>query len=105
MVSKHYTYQRNRREDFIEKILGEGHIVDGFIVDKGHYKGAECHSITDNGIIIVHNLTTGKLVTKLIARPPQIKRYYEYTGRKPPSEYEDILRIASKHEKRGYHKL
>ena len=105
MVSKHYSYQRNRRERFIEEYLGEGHIIDGFIVDKGHPKGAEVHSITDNGIIIIHNLKSGKLVTKLLARPSQIKRYYKITGRKPPPEYEDVLRLALKHERLGYHYL
>lgn len=74
MTSYHYKTQRSERENFIEEHLGEGHIIDGFIVDKGHPKGAEVHSITDNGIIIVHNLLSGKLVTKLLARPHQIKR-------------------------------
>lgn len=102
MVSKHYLNQRNEREKFIEEHLGEGHIIDGFIVDKGHPKGAEVHSITDNGIIIVHNLLSGKLVTKLLARPQQIRRYYEHTQREPPKEYESILDLARLHESLGY---
>lgn len=105
MTSKHYTSQRLEREKFIEEHLGEGHIVDGFIVDKGHPHGAEVHSITDNGIIIVHNLLSGKLVTKLLARPQQIKRYYEHTGRNPPLEYEDILELAFQHQVMGYNNL
>ena len=105
MVSKHYTSQRLEREKFIEECLGEGHIVDGFIVDKGHPHGAEVHSLTDNGIIIVHNLDTGKLVTKLLARPQQIKRYYEHTGRNPPHEYESILELALQHQIMGYNNI
>lgn len=103
MVSSHYKYGRHNREDFIQKNLhDDGHIVDGFIVDKGHPMGAECHSITDNGIIIVHNIVSGKLVTKLIAREQQIKRYYEGTNRERPLEYERILELARWHESLGY---
>lgn len=79
--------------------------MDGFVVNKLHPHGEEVHSITDNGIIIIHNLMSGRLCTKLIARKNQIKRYYETTGREKPLEYEDILRLAEEHEKLGYHKI
>lgn len=102
MVSKHYETQRNEREKFIEEHLGEGHIIDGFIVDKGHPMGAEVHSILDNGIIIIHNLNSGKLVTKLLAREWQIRRYYEGTQRQRPPEYEKVVALAREHEKLGY---
>ena len=77
-------------------------MVDGFVIDRGHKDGLEVHSITDNGLIIIHNLTSGKLITKLLARKNQIKRYYESTGREPPEDYEDILRLAELHESLGY---
>ena len=105
MVSKHYETHRSEREKFIEENLGKGHIIDGFIVDKGHIKGAEVHSITDNGIIIVHNLTSGKLVTKLLARPQQIKRYYDNTKREPPEELESVLALAREHTILGYNNM
>lgn len=98
-VSKHYQNQRYKREKFIEEYLhGDGNIVDGFIVDKGHSNGAEIHSLTDEGIIIVHNYNTGALVTKLIAREDQIKRYYKVAGRTPPQDYKHILELARWHE-------
>lgn len=103
MVGKHYKNERYKREKFINKNLnGDGYIVDGFVVDKGHKDGLEVHSITDNGIIIIHNMKSGKLVTKLIAREQQIKRYYESTGREPPKEYGRILELARWHESLGY---
>ena len=103
MTSKHYQSQRYKRERFIEECLGgDGYIVDGFVVDKGHKMGLECHSITENGIIIIHNYHSNALITKLIARPQQIIRYYEYTGRQPPVEYEHILELARQHENLGY---
>lgn len=105
MVSQHYETQRNKREKFIEEHLGEGHIIDGFIVDKGHIKGAEVHSITDNGIIIIHNLLSGKLVTKLLAREWQIRRYYENTNRERPPEYERVVDLARLHESLGYNNV
>ena len=106
MTSKHYAGQRFEREKFIEECLGgDGHIVDGFIVDRLHPNGAECHSITDKAIIIIHNLNSGVMISKLIARPQQIKRYYEHTGRNPPPEYESILELALQHQMMGYNNI
>lgn len=106
MTSKHYKNQRYKREKIINKCLhNDGHIIDGFIVDKGHPMGAEVHSITDKGIIIIHNLLSGSLVTKLIARPEQITRYYNRTKREPPPEYERVLELAKWHESLGYNHI
>ena len=106
MVSEHYEVQRGEREKFIEECLGgDGKVVDNFIVNKGHIKGLEIHSVTDNGIIIIHNKNTGKLVSKLIARPKQIKRYYKLTGREPPKNYKKILNLAERHKILGYNEI
>lgn len=75
MNSKHYAIERKRREMII-KSIGEGYIIDRFIIDRGHVNGAEVHEITSTGIIIISNQHTNKMITKLIARPGQIKRYY-----------------------------
>ena len=83
--TNHYKNKRYKREKFINRHLnGDGKVIDSFIVDKGHKDGLERHDITDTGLIIVYNLESQKLVTKLIARPQQIKRYYSDTGREPP---------------------
>ena len=101
-VSKHYNYKRGKRERLIEKRLhGDGNIIDGFIVDRGHKHGAEVHSLTDNAVIVVHNLESGKLVTKLIARPEQIERYYS-DGREKPPEYNRVMELAKWHESLNY---
>ena len=75
MTSNHYTEERKYREENIKKI-GEGRVIDSFIVDKGHRNGPEIHEITDTAIINIYNKRTKKLITRLIARPGQIKRYY-----------------------------
>lgn len=76
MTSRHYTEDRQRREEIINTI-GIGVVVDRFVVDKGHRNGPERHEITSTGIIVIYNNRTNKMVTKLIARPGQIRRYYE----------------------------
>ena len=89
--SKHYKKKRYKRQKIIDKMLnGDGYIIDGFVIDKGHKDGLEVHSITDTGIIIIHNYHTGKLVTKLIARPQQIERYYKDIGSQPPKWLLDL---------------
>lgn len=85
MTSKHYSKERNCRESIIiNKLNGDGNVIDSFIINKNHKDGNEIHSITDTGLIIIHNQNTGKLVTKLIARPQQIERYYKYSNKHPP---------------------
>lgn len=103
MVSRHYQSQRKKREKFIDKHLnGDGKVVDSFIVDKGHKNGLERHDITENGIIVIYNLETEKLCTKLIARPSQITRYYYKSGREPPRW---LLNLCEWHESLNYNRL
>ena len=92
MTSKHYNNDRATREATIQRI-GEGKPFAEFIVDKGHINGPERHIITTNGIIIIRNLRTNKLITKLIARPNQITRYYDDEKDYPT----EIINIALKH--------
>lgn len=102
MTSKHYDRRRYKRQKFIDKhINGDGNVIDSFVVDKGHKDGAEIHSITDTGLIIIHNKESGKLVTKLIARPEQIKRYYKGLEKRPPKW---LLDLAEWHKSLGYNK-
>lgn len=67
--------------------------------------GKEIHEITDNGLIIIRNLKSGKICTKLIARERQIRRYYDSTNREPPPEYKDILKLVRKHQELEYYKI
>lgn len=96
MTSKHYTDDRKIREELIQKI-GLGKEIGTFRVDKGHPNGAELHTVTDTGIIIIRNERTHKMVTKLIARPNQIKRY----GIKD----KNLIEIARKHQILGYNMI
>lgn len=105
MVSEHYKRTRNQREKFIDEHFSDGYLVDEFIVDRGHPHGAERHCVMSNAVVVIYNLRSGKLITKLLARPQQIKRYYENSGREPPLEYESILKLAHQHNVAGYNKL
>lgn len=101
-TSKHYNKHRYKREKFIEKYLhGDGAVIDSFIVDKGHANGREIHKLTDNGVVLIYNMESGLLVTKLIIREGQLKRYYANTGREPP-EY--LVRLAKWHEDLNYNR-
>ena len=83
MVSRHYQGQRSEREKFIdEKLGGDGNLVDSFIVNKLHPMGEEIHELRDNGLILIYNKNTGRLITKLIARKNQINRYYKNINKK-----------------------
>lgn len=96
MTSVHFTRDRQDRENLIKEI-GSGKVVKRVVVDRGHRNGPEIHEVTDNAIVNIYNQRTGKLITKLIARPNQIKRYYE-EGKAP----KEILNKAYDHMKKGY---
>lgn len=99
MYSKHYVMDRIEREKLIQKI-GIGVALDTIRVDRNHKNGAELHTITSTGIIIIRNERTEKIVTKLIARPGQIKRYYDEI----PEIMEKVIQIARIHQQMGYNK-
>lgn len=90
MTSRHYTRDRRDREEMIRRI-GEGNAIKFTVIDKGH--GPELHKLSDTGIITIINYRTGKLITKLIARPGQIKRYYEDNNHIPAG----LLDLAYEH--------
>lgn len=96
MTSKHWTQDREERAALIAKI-GVGKIVKVSVVDKGHPNGPEIHTISDTGIITVYNQRTHKMITQLIARPGQIRRYYG-EGEAP----KELLRLARYHQELTY---
>jgi len=55
--------------------LGELRTHSSYIVDTGHKDGAELHTVCTNGVIVIANLWRAEIITYLIARPGQIKRY------------------------------
>ena len=100
MTSKHYTKDRQIREAIIRQIgLGEEVITKE--VDRGHPNGAELHTVTTTGIIIIRNKRTNKMITKLIARPSQISRYFDTETK----EVRELKRIAQMHKELGYNEM
>jgi hypothetical protein len=99
MESKHWAEDRRERANLIKTEIGYGRTVDAFVVDRGHWHGAERHEITTTGLIKIYSIRSNDLVTVLIARPNQIRRYYEAENRVAP---QDILQLAYEHQRKGY---
>lgn len=95
--TSHWNEERKERHKKIQERIGKGEFLSSFVVDTGHPNGDELHTIFDNGMIIVQNERTGRLVTELIARPGQIKRYWENQGKAIPIEVYKIVPVAHKH--------
>ena len=100
MTSRHYNRDRVMRERLIKEI-GIGKEIATFRVDRGHENGAELHTITTNGIIVIRNKRTNKLITKLIARPSQISRYFPTQT----NEVRELMKIAQKHKEMKYNEM
>lgn len=99
MNSRHWEMDRAEREAIINAI-GIGIVIKTVVVDRGHRNGPEVHKITDTGIVVIYNQRTGRMITKLIARPNQIRRYYKEDEIIP----KDLIQLAKDHQKRGYNK-
>ena len=100
MTSKHYKRDREVREAIIRQI-GLGKEVITKEVDRGHPNGSELHTVTTTGIIIIRNKRTNKMITKLIARPSQISRYFDTETK----EVRELKRIAQMHKELGYNEM
>ena len=90
MTSAHYRFERQEREALIKKI-GYGKIIKRTTMNNFLY------TISTTGIITVMDKVTFKIVTRLIARPAQIRKYYG--DQKPPYF---LIQIARKHKELGY---
>ena len=97
MTSKHYMMDREARENLIKEI-GYGETIKTVMVDRGHKNGPEIHEISNTGIVTIYNARTKKMITKLIARPGQIRRYYKENEIIPA----ELLKIAKKHQEARY---
>jgi hypothetical protein len=98
----HFNEHRNDRHNKIVSTIGEGKCIAYFLIDKAHPNGNEIHCVYDNGIIVIYNERTKKLITELIARPRQLVRYWDDLGEKFPVEYNDVMEKAKEHHKKGY---
>lgn len=68
-VSKHYTNDRKEREQLIQWI-GNGQIVKRVFTDRAFY------AISSTGIVTIMNNKTFKVITRIIARPNQLRKLY-----------------------------
>lgn len=96
-MSQHFYMERMSREAVIQ-MIGEGRPIREIIVDRHHKDGPERHVLTDNAIILIYNQRTNKLVTKLIARPGQLRKFYNRESEIPLY----LKNKAMKHQRSGY---
>ena len=97
MTSIHYVNDRYERETLIREI-GYGVAIKSVVIDRGHVNGPEIHTISSTGIITIQNQRTHKMITRLIARPGQIARYYERREEIPAG----LMEIAYAHLQMRY---
>jgi hypothetical protein len=97
MTSRHWERDRKNRKELIETI-GHGNTIKTVVVDRHHKNGPEIHEISDTGIITIFNQRTKKMITQLIARPGQIRRYFTDNEIIPTG----LLEIARQHQRLNY---
>lgn len=97
--SYHFSVERQERRQNIQRLVGKGKLVTSFIVDRQHKKGYTREYLFDNGVVLVVNEKTHRIVTEYISRPSHIRRYWDYNV---PSQYQYIVNIARKWQNLGY---
>jgi len=106
--SKHASFYRENRLSKALELNNRSKAISTFVVDRNHRDGQEFHVITENAIVFIFNKRKYEqhspdcFITVLIARPGQIKRYYDAIGRTAP---EDVLNAARTWQKAGYNKI
>lgn len=100
----HHMSERERRIKKAQDLCRHenAEILDAFIVDKGHRDGEEVHWIFSNGVILITNYRTKRLITVLIGRVGQIYRYYAELRERPPHT---AIVFARKHQEAGYNHI
>lgn len=95
-----HTKEREKRLLLADNLIVKenGKIIKICVVNKGHVNGDEVHIIYNNGIIKIYNASTGKYITCLIARLPQIARY----NINPSKTMEKKIK---NHVKKGYNNI
>ena len=79
-LSRHAARDRRERLARVAHEVGLGEVERMCVVDTGHPAGYELHVLTTTGVVLVLNERTRRLVTVLIARPGQVRRYYAPFG-------------------------
>ena len=95
-MTEHREKERNDRAEKIMQKVGEGETVACFLVDRNHYNGYEKHIIMDNGVLVVVNNRTEKVITTFLASGGQIGRYWRNLGQDMPRELQYLTRIYRK---------
>ena len=72
-----HAVNRSKRLQIAERLIYEesAKVVKIAVVNKGHKNGNEIHLVYNNGVVKIYNERTGRFITVLIARVPQIERY------------------------------
>lgn len=102
ILTSHWSKERLDRHNNIINVIGNGDLIESFEVDTGHRNGNEIHNIFTNGIILIQNKESKKIVTELIARPQQLKRYWEYIDEELPYMLNETIDLARRHQLNGF---
>ena len=91
--TKHYSNDRIARKELINHLGGIGiGLYSWLVIDNKNRQ--QTHTLTNNGMIVISNLKN-EIVTILIARPNQIRRYFEEL----PKGLERMVEEAMKRKK------
>lgn len=93
-VSRHYTNDKVDRQKAIEEI-GEGKVIYTCVQFDEKRQQNFRYEITDTAILIVKAEVEEFIITKIIARPSRIKRYWADAPK-------EIVMLAVEHTRAGY---
>lgn len=103
--SNHVVFERPNRMQAANFSNTHQFAVAAFEVDRGHRNGPEIHFITNMGVIVIFNKYTHRLCSVLIARPNQVRRYFDDCNLSMNAELLAVMRLAREHQIQGLNRI
>lgn len=98
----HHRNDRVERHKKISEVLGYGKPVGAFVVTSDTDKPTEIHTVMESGVIIIQNQENQKMITEIVARPPQILRYWRNLNLVCPTTLDVVIEHAEVNVELGY---
>lgn len=75
--SYHYSKDRQVREKVINEMIGNGKIIKTTTMQEPNRSFPATYQISDTGIVTILDVSMTVIITKIIASPRQLRRYYQ----------------------------
>jgi hypothetical protein len=96
-TSYHYSKDRQVREKVITEMIGNGKIIKTVTMQEKNRSFPATYQISDTGIVTILDVSMTMIITRIVASPNRLRRYYQ---NEPLPE--KLLKNAINNIRKGY---